>query len=88
MNPMNPMNPTSCLFGSRFVYNPFYLLAGALLFDEKIRQSVGLDCGMLEFLQLFFSQAVIQKHLLTFPYFWKPVWRKDFVLCTYNSCAE
>jgi hypothetical protein len=21
----------------------------ALLFDEKIRQSVGLDCGMLEF---------------------------------------
>jgi hypothetical protein len=28
------MNPTSCLFGSRFA-NPVFLLAGALLFDEK-----------------------------------------------------
>jgi hypothetical protein len=45
------MNPTSCLFGSRFV-GPFFLLAGALLFEEKIRQSAALfwfglrDVGM------------------------------------------
>jgi hypothetical protein len=32
------MNPTSCFFGSRFAY----LLAGALLFDEKIRQCAAL----------------------------------------------
>jgi hypothetical protein len=36
------INLTSCFFGSRFVYNPFFLLAGALLFDEKICQSVAL----------------------------------------------
>jgi hypothetical protein len=32
------LNQTSCLFGSRFAQNLFFLLAGALLFDEKIRQ--------------------------------------------------
>jgi hypothetical protein len=36
------MNPTSCLFGSRFAYNPVFLLAGALLYDEKIHQSAAL----------------------------------------------
>ncbi len=30
------MNPTSCLLGSRFAYNPVFLLAGTLLFDKKI----------------------------------------------------
>jgi hypothetical protein len=33
------MNPISCLFGSRFAWNLVFLWAGALLFDEKIRQS-------------------------------------------------
>jgi hypothetical protein len=36
------MNPTSFLFGLRFVWNPFFLLAGALSFYEKIHQSVAL----------------------------------------------
>jgi hypothetical protein len=46
------MNPTSCLFGSRFALNPVFPLAGAHLFDEKFRQSAppfGLDRKMLEF---------------------------------------
>ncbi len=36
------INPTSCLFGSRFVKNLFFLLAGALLFVEKIRKRAAL----------------------------------------------
>jgi hypothetical protein len=36
------MNPTSCLFGSWFAENPVFVLAGSLLFDEKIRQSAAL----------------------------------------------
>jgi hypothetical protein len=36
------MNPPSCLFGSWFVQNPFFLLAGALLFAEKIHQRAAL----------------------------------------------
>jgi hypothetical protein len=47
------MNTISCLFGSRFAKNPVFLLAGALLFDEKKSAKVllyfGFDCGMLEF---------------------------------------
>ncbi len=34
----------------------------------------GLDCRMLEFLQIFFSQATI----VDFPSFSRPVWRKRF----------
>jgi hypothetical protein len=47
-------------------------LAGALLFDEKICQRdalFGLDCGMLEILQIFFSQAVIQRTIVDLPAF-------------------
>jgi hypothetical protein len=36
------MNPTFCLLVSRFVENPFFLLAVALLFVEKIHQSAPL----------------------------------------------
>jgi hypothetical protein len=46
------MPPTSCFFGTRVVWNPFFLLAGALLFDKKsakVLHFFGLDCGMLEF---------------------------------------
>jgi hypothetical protein len=46
------INPTSCFFGSQFALNPIFLLAGALLFDEKSAEVLlyfGLDCGMLEF---------------------------------------
>jgi hypothetical protein len=43
-------------------------LAGALTSDEKIRQSDAL-CGMQEFLQIFFSQAVIQRPIVDFPAF-------------------
>jgi hypothetical protein len=44
--------PISSIFGRQIVQNPFFLLAEALLFDEKPAKVVlyfGLDCGMLEF---------------------------------------
>jgi hypothetical protein len=59
------MNPTSCLLGSRFVWNPFFLLAVSLLFVEKIRQTAALFWFRLRivgFLQTFYSRAVIQEH--------------------------
>ncbi len=64
------MNPTSCLFGSWFVLNPFFLLAGALLFDEKICRSAALfwfglrDVGIL---QIFYSRAVIHRTIADSP---------------------
>jgi hypothetical protein len=41
------MNPASCLLGSRFVYNPFFLLAVLLYF--------GLDCGLLFFFKILLT---------------------------------
>jgi hypothetical protein len=38
----------------------------------KVMHYFGLDCGMLEFIQIFFSQAVIQKTIVDFPQFWRP----------------
>jgi hypothetical protein len=46
------MNQTPRLLGSRFVKNLFFLLAGALLFDEKTAKGqhyFGLNCGMLDY---------------------------------------
>jgi hypothetical protein len=67
------MNSTSCLFGSRFVHiDSFIPIGWVTFFDEKIRQVLhyfDLDCGILEFLQLFFSQAVIQRTIVDFPAF-------------------
>jgi hypothetical protein len=66
------MNPTSCLFGSRFVYNPFFFWAGVLLFVEKTCQRAALfwfelpDVGIL---QIFHSRAVIQRIIVNFPAF-------------------
>ncbi len=62
------MNPT-CLFGSRYVLDPVFLLAGALLFDEKIHQSAALfwfGLRDVEILQIFYSQAVINRAIVDF----------------------
>ncbi len=37
--------------------------------SAKVLHYSGLDCGMLEFLQIFFSQAVIQRPIVDFPAF-------------------
>ena len=47
-------------------------MAGALSFDEKIRQSVALfwfGLRDVKFLKIFFSQAVIQRPNVGFPAF-------------------
>jgi hypothetical protein len=55
------MNPTSCLFRSRFKILAVFLLAGALLFDEKIRQNAALFWFGLRDVGIFYSRAVIQR---------------------------
>ncbi len=52
----------------------FYLMKKS----AKVLHYCGLDCGMLEFLQIFIAQAVIQRQLLTFPHFWRQIWWKRF----------
>jgi hypothetical protein len=55
------INPTSCLVRSRFAKDPVFLLAGALLFDEKIRQSGALFRFGLRDVGILYSRAVIQR---------------------------
>jgi hypothetical protein len=55
------MNPTSCLFGSQFAQNSVFLLAGALLFDEKIPQSAAQLWIGLQDTGILYSRAVIQR---------------------------
>ncbi len=72
------------MFGLRFVQNPFFLLAGALLFDEKIHQSVALfwfGLRDVEFLQIFFSQAVIQRPIVDFPAFLETGFAEKIAVC-------
>ncbi len=61
------MNPTSCLFG--FAYNPVFLLAGALLFDEKSRQSAALFWFGLRNDEVLHSQGAIQRTIDVTPAF-------------------
>jgi hypothetical protein len=62
----------------------FFLLAGTLMFGKKIRQSVIL-CGMLEFLQIFFSQDVIQRSIVDFPAFLETVLAEKIPVCDHTT---
>jgi hypothetical protein len=63
------MNPTSCLFGSWFAYNPVFLFAGALLYDENICRSAALFLFGLWDVGILYSQAVIHRTLDVSPAF-------------------
>ena len=83
------MNPTSCLFGLRFVQNPFFLLAGALLFTEKICQSVALFWYGLRDVRvssIFFSQAVIRRPIVDFPAFLETGLPEKIAVCYHTTC--
>ncbi len=86
------MPPTSSFFSTRFVGIEF-LLAGALLFYEKIRRSDELfwfglrDVGIF---QIFYSRAVLQSTIVDSPAFLEPMQfsRKDCSLSPYNPSDE
>ncbi len=63
------MNPTSCLFGSRFAENPVFLLAGALLFYGKICQSAALFWFGLRDVGILYSGAINQRTIKISPAF-------------------
>jgi hypothetical protein len=66
-------------------------LAGALLFDEKIRKSTALfwfglrDVGIL---QIFYSRDVIQRIIVDYPAFLDTVWRKRLRFVPNPSAEE
>jgi hypothetical protein len=74
--------------GSRVVYNPFFLFAGALLLDEKIRQSVALfwfGLRIVGFLQIFYSQAVIPRTIVESPAFLEHGSAEKIAVCAHTT---
>ncbi len=74
----NASNPPTCWhYGLYRILSSCWLGHFHLMKNSaKVLHYSGLDCGMLEFLQVFFSQAIIQRPNVDFPHFWRPVWRK------------
>jgi hypothetical protein len=63
-------------------------LAGALLFDEKTCQSVaffGFDCGMFDYLQIFFPQAIIQRTIVDFHAFLETGLAEKISICVHTT---
>jgi hypothetical protein len=63
------MPPISSFFGRRLVKNPFFLFAGTLLFDEKIRHSASQPVKIRQnhspnikcFVPVFFGDQFVEK---------------------------
>jgi hypothetical protein len=68
--PLNTkMNPTPCLFRSRFGQNPFFLLLSRFYLLKKKPQRVALVWFGLLDVGIFYSRTVIQRTIVDFPAF-------------------
>jgi hypothetical protein len=65
-------------------------LAGALLFDEKIRQILvwSWNSSNIGILQYSTQEPSSKEEWLTLPHFWSLVWQKGCGLCPCNPSAE
>jgi hypothetical protein len=81
------MPPTSCFY-TWFVENPFFLLADALLFDEKFRQTAALFWFGLRnvgILKMFYSRAILQRTIADSPAFLEPGLAEKIVVCAHTN---
>jgi hypothetical protein len=53
--------------------------------SAKVLHYSGLDCGMLEFLQIFFSPAEIQRSILDFPAFLETDLAEKIAVCDHTT---
>jgi hypothetical protein len=53
--------------------------------SAKVLHYSGLDCGMLEFLQIFFSQAVIQRTIVDSPAFLETGLVEKIAVCDHTT---
>ncbi len=53
--------------------------------SAKVLHYFGLDCGMLEFLQIFFSQAVIQRTIVDSPAFLETGSAEKISVCVHTT---
>jgi hypothetical protein len=53
--------------------------------SAKVLHYSGLDCGMLDFLQIFFSQAVFQRPIVDIPAFLETGLAEKIVACDHTT---
>jgi hypothetical protein len=53
--------------------------------SAKLLHFFGLDCGLLEFLQIFFSQAIIQRTIVDFPAFLGTGLTEKIAICDHTT---
>jgi hypothetical protein len=53
--------------------------------SAKVLHCSGLDCGMLEFLQIFFSKTVIQRPIVDFPAFLETGLAEKITICDHTT---
>ena len=53
--------------------------------SAKVLHYSGLDCGMLDFLQIFFSQAAIQRTIVDFPAFLETGLDEKIAVCDHTT---
>jgi hypothetical protein len=73
------------LLGSWFVQNPFFLLAGACLYDEKICQNVAQFWFGLRDVGILYSQAAIQRPIVDFPAFQETGLAEKIAVCDHTT---
>jgi hypothetical protein len=79
------MNLTSCWLGSRFVSNPFFLLAGAFLFDEKIRLSSALFWFGLRNDGILYLQAATPRKIVDSSAFLEQCSAEKIAVCDHTT---
>jgi hypothetical protein len=68
--------------------NPFFLLAGALLFDKKIRQSAALfwfGLRVVGILQIFYTRAILQRTIVDSPAFLERGFVENLAVCAHTT---
>ncbi len=73
------------MLGSRVVQNPFFLLASALLFDEKIRQSSPLFWFGLRNDGILYIQAAIPRTIVESPAFLEHGSAEKIAVCAHTT---
>jgi hypothetical protein len=68
-----------------FMKNPFFLLAGTPLFDEKIRQRTALFWFGLRDVGILYSQAVTQRTIIVSPAFLEHGLADKITVCAHTN---
>ncbi len=79
---------TKCIQSHHFSSDVLFLLDGLLLFDEKIHQSAALFWFGLRnvgILQIFYSQAVIQRTIFNSPTFLETGLAEKIAVCAHSN---